>query len=185
MAEFPLSVLQIWRSQKRVTIQIQLMNIHESECKYYCLHFGPQIWRYVRLPKLAAAPDCWALGLILVSEKTSYHKISWSLGSCEIVSLYDHITLKFYRHHFEILEAPQQCCWGSCQISEWLQIQISQTYNKSSYWLFNWGPWLPTQTPTWINPDVRIVLSPAVVTITPSLACVHVVGSLVWFSHKV
>ena len=31
MAEFPLPVLQIWRSRKRVTIQIQLMNIHLSE----------------------------------------------------------------------------------------------------------------------------------------------------------
>ena len=38
MAEFPLPVLQIWRSRKQVAIQIQLMNIHVSECKYYCLH---------------------------------------------------------------------------------------------------------------------------------------------------
>ena len=33
MAEFPLPVLQIWRPRKRVAIQIQLMNIHVSECK--------------------------------------------------------------------------------------------------------------------------------------------------------
>ena len=38
MAEFPLPILQIWRSRKRVAFQIQLMNIHVSECKYYCLH---------------------------------------------------------------------------------------------------------------------------------------------------
>ena len=42
MAEFPLPVPQIWRSWKRVTIQIQLMNIHVSECKYYCLHLVPK-----------------------------------------------------------------------------------------------------------------------------------------------
>ena len=42
MAEFPLPVLQIWRSRKWVAIQIQLMNIHVSECKYYCLHFVPK-----------------------------------------------------------------------------------------------------------------------------------------------
>ena len=35
-------VLQIWRSRKRVPIQIQLMNIHVSECKYYCLHLVPK-----------------------------------------------------------------------------------------------------------------------------------------------
>ena len=53
MVEFPLPVLQIWRSRKRVAIQIKLMNIHVPECKYYCLHlvpkFGdmcdPQNWR--------------------------------------------------------------------------------------------------------------------------------------------
>ena len=62
MAEFPLPVLQIWRSWKWVAIQIQLMNIHGSECKYYLLFtFGPQIWRCVRSPKLAAAPD-WLRG---------------------------------------------------------------------------------------------------------------------------
>ena len=42
MAEFPLPVLQIWRSRKRVAIQIQLMNIHVSQCKYYCLHLVPK-----------------------------------------------------------------------------------------------------------------------------------------------
>ena len=42
MAEFPLPVLQIWRSRKRVAIQIQLMNIHVSECIYYCLHVVPK-----------------------------------------------------------------------------------------------------------------------------------------------
>ena len=42
MAEFPLRVLQIWRSRKRVTIEIQLMNIHVSERKYYCLHLVPK-----------------------------------------------------------------------------------------------------------------------------------------------
>ena len=42
MAEFPLPVLQIWRSRKRVAIQIQLMNIHVSECKYYCFHLVPK-----------------------------------------------------------------------------------------------------------------------------------------------
>ena len=42
MAEFPLLVLQIWRSRKRVAIQIQLMNINVSECKYYCLHLVPK-----------------------------------------------------------------------------------------------------------------------------------------------
>ena len=42
MAEFPLPVLQIWRSRKRVAIQIQLMNIHVSEYKYYCLHLVPK-----------------------------------------------------------------------------------------------------------------------------------------------
>ena len=42
MAEFPLPVLQIWRSRKRVAIQIQSMNIHVSECKYYCLHLVPK-----------------------------------------------------------------------------------------------------------------------------------------------
>ena len=59
LAEFSLPVLQIWQSQNRVSIEIQLINIHVSECKYYCLMFifGPQIWRYVPLPKLASAPD--------------------------------------------------------------------------------------------------------------------------------
>ena len=42
MVEFPLPVLQIWRSRKRVAIQIQLMNIHVSEWKYYCLHLVPK-----------------------------------------------------------------------------------------------------------------------------------------------
>ena len=42
LAEFPLPVPQIWWSQKCVVIQIQLMNIHVSECKYYCLHLVPQ-----------------------------------------------------------------------------------------------------------------------------------------------
>ena len=42
MAEFPLPVLQIWRSRKRVAIQIQLMNIHVSEWKYYCLRLVPK-----------------------------------------------------------------------------------------------------------------------------------------------
>ena len=42
MAEFPLPVLQIWRSRKRVAIQIQLLNIHVSECKCYCLHLVPK-----------------------------------------------------------------------------------------------------------------------------------------------
>ena len=38
MAEFPLPVPQIGRSPEWVTIQIQLMNIHVSECKYHCIH---------------------------------------------------------------------------------------------------------------------------------------------------
>ena len=42
IAEFLLPVLQIWRSRKRVAIQIQLMNIHVSECKYCCLHLVPK-----------------------------------------------------------------------------------------------------------------------------------------------
>ena len=42
MAEFPLPVLQIWQSRKRVAIQIQLMNFHVSECKYHCLHLVPK-----------------------------------------------------------------------------------------------------------------------------------------------
>ena len=42
MTEFPLPVLQIWRPRKRVASQIQLMNIHVSECKYYCLHLVPK-----------------------------------------------------------------------------------------------------------------------------------------------
>ena len=42
MAEFPLPVLQIWWSRKWVAIQIQLMNIHVSECKYYCLRLVPK-----------------------------------------------------------------------------------------------------------------------------------------------
>ena len=42
MAEFPLPVPQIWRSRKRVAIQIQLMNIHVSECKCYGLHLVPK-----------------------------------------------------------------------------------------------------------------------------------------------
>ena len=42
MAEFSLPVIQIWQSRKRVAIQIQLMNIHVSECKYYCLHLVPK-----------------------------------------------------------------------------------------------------------------------------------------------
>ena len=42
MAEFPLPDLQIWRSRKRVAIQIQLMNIHVSECKCYCLQLVPK-----------------------------------------------------------------------------------------------------------------------------------------------
>ena len=42
MTVFPLSVLQIWRSRKRVAIQIQLMNINVSEFKYYCLHLVPK-----------------------------------------------------------------------------------------------------------------------------------------------
>ena len=42
MAEFPLPDLQIWRSRKRVAIQIQLMNIHVSEGKYYCWHLVPK-----------------------------------------------------------------------------------------------------------------------------------------------
>ena len=36
MVEFPLLVPQIWRSRKPVATQIHLMNIHVSECKYYC-----------------------------------------------------------------------------------------------------------------------------------------------------
>ena len=47
MAEFPLPVLQIWRSRKQVAIQIQLINIHVSECKYCCLHLVPK-FSYVR-----------------------------------------------------------------------------------------------------------------------------------------
>ena len=43
MAEFPLPVLQIWRSWKRVAIQIQFMNIYVSECKYFCLRLVPKI----------------------------------------------------------------------------------------------------------------------------------------------
>ena len=42
MAEFPLPVLQIWRSRKWVAIQIQLMNINVSEYKYYCLQLIPK-----------------------------------------------------------------------------------------------------------------------------------------------
>ena len=42
MVEFPLTVRQIWWSPKRVAIQTRLMNIHVSECKYYCLHFIPK-----------------------------------------------------------------------------------------------------------------------------------------------
>ena len=42
MAEFPLPVLQIWRSRKWVAFQIQLMNIPVSECKYYCLQLVPK-----------------------------------------------------------------------------------------------------------------------------------------------
>ena len=38
MAVFPLPVLQIWWSQKQVANQIQLMNIHVSECKCCCVH---------------------------------------------------------------------------------------------------------------------------------------------------
>ena len=47
MVEFPLPVLQIWRSWKRVAIQIQLMNIHVSECEYYYLYLVPK-FGYVR-----------------------------------------------------------------------------------------------------------------------------------------
>ena len=43
MAEFPLPVLQIWRSWKRIAIQIQFMNIYVSECKYFCLRLVPKI----------------------------------------------------------------------------------------------------------------------------------------------
>ena len=65
MAEFPLPVLQIWRSWKRVVIQIQLMNIHVSECKYYCLHFVPkfgdvcdrQNWRLHPTAESMSPPD--------------------------------------------------------------------------------------------------------------------------------
>ena len=86
MAEFPLPVLQIWQSRNRVAIQIQLMNIHVSECKYYCLHLVPkfgdmcdrQNWRLhqtdqtclshtdVLLSHLysSLAPDPWGLGLL-------------------------------------------------------------------------------------------------------------------------
>ena len=38
MEELPLSVPQILWSQKRVVVQIQLLNILVTECKYYCLH---------------------------------------------------------------------------------------------------------------------------------------------------
>ena len=40
MVEFPLP--QIWWSQKQVIIQIQLMNIHVSECNSYYLHLVPK-----------------------------------------------------------------------------------------------------------------------------------------------
>ena len=42
MAEFTHPVLQIWRSPKLIVIQIQLMNIHIWECRYYCLHLVPK-----------------------------------------------------------------------------------------------------------------------------------------------
>ena len=66
MAEFPLPVPQIWRSRKRVTIQIQLMNIHVSECKYYCLHLVPkfgdecdrQNWRLHPTVDIARETSC-------------------------------------------------------------------------------------------------------------------------------
>ena len=67
MAEFPLPVLQIWRSRKRVAIQIQLMNIHVSECEYYCLHLVPkfgnmcdrQNWRLHLTDKLLHHFEIW------------------------------------------------------------------------------------------------------------------------------
>ena len=40
-------------------IQIQLMNIHVSECTYYCLHLVPKFGN-VRSPNLAAAPNWYA-----------------------------------------------------------------------------------------------------------------------------
>ena len=73
MAEFPLPVLHMWRSRKWVAIQIQSMNIHVSDCKYYCLHlvskFGKvcyhQNWRLHptakdrQMPVLRAVQGDW------------------------------------------------------------------------------------------------------------------------------
>ena len=49
MAEFTHPVLQIWRSQKLIVIQIQLMSIRIWECKCHCLHLVPK-FGYVRNP---------------------------------------------------------------------------------------------------------------------------------------
>ena len=42
VAEFTYPVLQIWRSQKLIVIQTQLMNIHIWECEYDCIHLVPK-----------------------------------------------------------------------------------------------------------------------------------------------
>ena len=85
MAEFPLPVLQIWRSRKRVAIQILLMNIHVSEWKYYCLHLVPkfgdmwdrQNWRLHLTVEFTRAPSkLWKVPALKYNYQFSYFEKS-------------------------------------------------------------------------------------------------------------
>ena len=53
--------------------------------------------------------DLENLGPVWISDKTSYHKIQWRFGSCEINSLNHRIAVKFDRNI--------SCCRWTCQIS--------------------------------------------------------------------
>ena len=65
---------------------------------------------------------------VSISNKTSYHKISWSLGAMRFV--FEIV------NRSEIWQAPQQhCCWGTCQISKWCDNSNYQSYGFETHLL--------------------------------------------------
>ena len=119
MAEFPLPVLQIWRSRKWVAIQIQLLNIHVSECKYYCLHLVPkfgdmcdrQNWRLhptdagrlilTRASASSPGPAAWVASCVN-SCSSAYNKNDWISSWIWYISAHNIQTMsrKFARQTF-------------------------------------------------------------------------------------
>ena len=116
MAEFTHPVLKIWRSQKLIVIQIQLMNIRIWECKYYCLHLVPKFGDVHNPPNWRLHPTDE------VRKESSEYDITRKLLSLSLDLFFEiwlfpvtFLLVFFYRHLLPLL-----FFWLGCYCSMWL-----------------------------------------------------------------